>query len=140
MSLARIRTFRGHYQPHLPKDLGFYDLRLVEARIAQAELAKQHGIDGFVYYHYWFRGQRLLSYPVDSLRATGSPDFPFALCWANESWTRAWDGENGAILMGQHYSPEDDIAHIRWLADVFGGGRRAIPPGRWPAAFPHLQG
>ncbi|MFZ5485079.1 MAG: glycoside hydrolase family 99-like domain-containing protein [Pseudomonadota bacterium] len=105
----------GHYQPHLPADLGFYDLRLPEARDAQADLARQYGIDGFVYYHYWFNGKRVLERPVDEILASGKPDFPFCLCWANENWTRAWDGRTGQNLLEQHYSPEDDQAHIEAL-------------------------
>jgi lipopolysaccharide biosynthesis protein len=110
--------FKGHYQPHLPADLGFYDLRLEEARIAQAELAKAFGIYGFCYYHYWFHGRRLLNRPIDGILESGRPDFPFMLCWANGSWTRTWDG-NDNVLIEQTYSPEDDLAHIRYLAGVF---------------------
>lgn len=111
--------FKGHYQPHLPADLGFYDLRLPEARQAQADLAREYGIHGFCYYHYWFNGRRLLNRPFDEVLASGKPDFPFCLCWANEPWTRAWDGRSGNILLEQRYSAEDDRAHIRWLAQAF---------------------
>ena len=107
--------FKGHYQPHLPTDLGYYDLRLAEARKAQAELAKAYGIYGFCYYHYWFNGKRLLNQPVDGILELGEPDMPFMLCWANENWTRRWDGKDDEILIKQKYSNEDDIAHIRWL-------------------------
>jgi lipopolysaccharide biosynthesis protein len=111
--------FRGHYQPHLPADLGFYDLRLPEARQAQADLAREYGIAGFCYYHYWFQGRRLLERPFDEVLRSGQPDFPFCLCWANEEWTRAWDGRSGQRLIEQRYSEEDDRAHIRWLAQAF---------------------
>ena len=111
--------FRGHYQPHLPADLGFYDLRLSESRIAQADLAREYGIYGFCYYHYWFNGKRLLNRPIDEVLALGEPDFPFMLCWANENWTRRWDGQESQILMKQDYSDQDDILHIRFLAKVF---------------------
>jgi lipopolysaccharide biosynthesis protein len=111
--------FGGHYQPHLPADLGFYDLRLAEVREAQAALASKYGIHGFCYYHYWFNGRRLLGRPVDELLATGRPDFPFCLCWANEDWTRAWDGRSGERLIRHRYSPEDDRRHLRWLALAF---------------------
>jgi lipopolysaccharide biosynthesis protein len=115
--------FRGHRQPHEPADLGYYDLRVPEVRAAQAELAADHGIDAFCYYHYWFGGRRLLHRPVDEILRRGEPDFPFLLCWANEPWTRAWDGKTSSVLMPQSYSPDDDLAHIRWLAEVFADPR-----------------
>jgi lipopolysaccharide biosynthesis protein len=111
--------FPGHYQPHLPADLGFYDLRLPEARAAQAELAKAYGIHGFCYYHYWFSGKRILERPVNDILKSGEPDFPFCICWANENWTRTWDGQEKAVLLEQKYSESDDRAHIRSLADTF---------------------
>lgn len=111
--------FRSHYQPHLPADLGFYDLRLPEARAAQAELAASYGIHGFCYYHYWFNGRQLLERPVNEIRISGEPDFPFCLCWANENWTRQWDGLKSNILIEQNYSQVDDLAHIRALIPIF---------------------
>lgn len=107
--------FHGHYQPHVPADLGFYDLRLPETRIAQAELARDYGIYGFCYYHYWFNGRRILERPFSEVLYSGSPDFPFCLCWANENWTRVWDGGDKNLLLQQHYSLEDDEQHIRAL-------------------------
>ncbi|HEX4707474.1 MAG TPA: glycoside hydrolase family 99-like domain-containing protein [Candidatus Udaeobacter sp.] len=115
--------FRGHYQPHLPADLGFYDLRLSETREAQAELAREHGISGFCYYHYWFNGKRLLERPFDEVLASGKPDFPFCLCWANESWSRRWLGEERDLLAEQTYSHEDDLAHADWLGNAFADNR-----------------
>ncbi|MFP5208342.1 MAG: glycoside hydrolase family 99-like domain-containing protein [Acidobacteriota bacterium] len=115
-NVAKARPlFKGHYQPHLPADLGFYDLRLAEAREAQAELAREYGIYGFCYYHYWFNGRRLLERPVNEITATGRPEFPFCLCWANENWTRRWDGMEDEILAKQDYSESDDENHIRHL-------------------------
>jgi len=119
-NVAKARPkFPGHYQPHLPADLGFYDLRLPEARTAQAELAAEYGIYGFCHYHYWFNGLRLLERPVCEILSSGQPDFPFCLCWANENWTRRWDGQNQAVLLQQRYSLEDDLAHIRALIPFF---------------------
>jgi lipopolysaccharide biosynthesis protein len=111
--------FPGHYQPHLPADLGFYDLRLPEVREAQVDLARQHGIHGFCYYHYWFNGRRILERPFNEVLASGKPDFPFCLCWANENWTRVWDGGDKNVLLEQKYSPEDDLAHIESLMPAF---------------------
>ena len=115
--------FPGHYQPHIPGDLGFYDLRLPETRIAQAELAQKYGIEGFCYYHYWFRGKRLLERPFNEVLASGEPNFPFCLNWANESWSRRWLGEEKEILQEQTYSPEDDLNHARWLLKAFSDSR-----------------
>jgi GT2 family glycosyltransferase len=115
--------FPEHHQPRLPADLGFYDLRLPEVRQKQAELARQAGIYGFCYYHYWFNGKQLLNRPFDEVLASGQPDFPFCLCWANENWTRAWDGLEKNVLIGQNYSAEDDLEHIRWLATAFNDPR-----------------
>jgi lipopolysaccharide biosynthesis protein len=119
-NVVRARPlFPGHYQPHIPGDLGFYDLRLYDTRKAQTELARAYGISGFCYYHYWFNGRRLLERPFGEVLASGEPDFPFCLCWANEKWTRAWDGSSGHILIDQKYSADDDRRHMRWLATAF---------------------
>jgi len=111
--------FRGHYQPHVPADLGFYDLRLEEARVAQAELAKEYGIYGFCYYHYWFHGKQLLEKPVNEIVSSGNPDFPFCLCWANETWSRNWDGSNNEVLLSQEYSKNGHLEHIHHLLKIF---------------------
>lgn len=115
-NVAKARPlFPGHYQPHLPADLGFYDLRVPEVREAQAALAQAYGIHGFCYYHYWFNGQLLLERPLREVLESGKPDFPFCIAWANENWTRAWNGAEQEVLMRQEYSEDDDRAHIRWL-------------------------
>lgn len=119
-NVAKARPqFSGHDQPHLPADLGFYDLRLAEAREAQAALARAHGIHGFIYYHYWFNGRRILERPFNEVLASGQPELPFALCWANENWTRVWDGGEKHVLLAQHYSDADDLAHIKSLIPAF---------------------
>jgi lipopolysaccharide biosynthesis protein len=115
--------FAGHYQPHVPADLGFYDLRLAETRSQQAELARAAGVHGFCYYHYWFSGKRLLERPFDEVLSTGEPDFPFALCWANDPWSRRWDGRNDDLLQSQEYSHDDDVDHIRSLLPALGDSR-----------------
>lgn len=122
--------FKGHYQPHLPGALGFYDLRLEEARIAQAALAERFGIHGFCYYHYWFSGRRVLSRPLDEMLASGKPNFPFCLCWANETWSRTWSGREHDVLIQQDYSKSDHDEHIAWLTQVFGDRRYIRVNGR----------
>lgn len=111
--------FEGHAQPRLPADLGFYDLRLPETRLAQAVLAKEHGISAFCYWHYWFEGRRLLERPVEEILKIGEPDFPFCLAWANETWSRRWLGEEQDQLIEQTYSEQDDLAHSKHLTKIF---------------------
>ena len=111
--------FPGHYQPRLPSDLGFYDLRVPEVREKQAELADRFGIEGFCYWHYWFHGTRLLERPFEEVLASGEPNFPFCLSWANETWSRRWLGEERDVLLAQTYSAEDDRNHARWLVQAF---------------------
>jgi len=115
--------FAGHYQPHLPAHLGFYDLRVSEVREKQAKMASDYGIEGFCYWHYWFKGKRLLERPFAEVLDSGRPDFPFCLAWANETWSRRWLGEERDILQPQDYSPEDDRAHIAWLIQAFADPR-----------------
>jgi lipopolysaccharide biosynthesis protein len=113
--------YPGHYQPHIPADMGFYDLRLPESRHAQAELAKEYGIEGFCYYHYWFGdGRRMLERPVNEILASGEPDFPFCLCWANHSWNNIWQGVADRTLVEQTYPGMDDHReHFEWLLKAF---------------------
>ncbi|BBL75940.1 glycoside hydrolase family 99-like domain-containing protein [Methylomagnum ishizawai] len=106
-------SFPGHEQPHIPGELGFYDLRLPELREAQAKLAREYGIYGFCYYYYWFAGRRILERPLDDMLKSGSPDFPFCICWANESWSKRWDGSEDEVLLKQEHTPETDVAFIR---------------------------
>jgi len=114
--------FRGHYQPRLPADLGFYDLRVPEVREQQAELAREHGIYGFCYYHYWFgNGKQLLERPFNEVLASGKPDFPFMLCWANQTWKGVWFGASkGKTLIEQQYPGADDYEkHFNSIVDAF---------------------
>lgn len=108
-NVAKARpNYLGHYQPHIPADMGFYDLRLDKIIDEQAELAAKYGIYGFCYYYYWFDGQRLLEMPLNRIIEKNKPDFPFCLAWANENWTRHWNGRDGQILVAQNHSDEDD--------------------------------
>lgn len=111
--------FKDHRQPILPSDLGFYDLRVAETRVEQAEMARHYGIDGFCYYHYWFNGKQLLERPINEVLASKKPDFPFCLCWANETWSRRWTGDEKEILIKQEYSQEDDVLHANHLMKYF---------------------
>ena len=115
--------FKGHYQPHLPADLGFYDLRLEEARLAQEALAKTYGIYGFCYYHYWFNGKKMLHEPLDRKLRNPKEDLPFMMCWANEDWTRAWEASENKLLLKQDYGFDDDIHHIKHLFTYFKDSR-----------------
>jgi O-antigen biosynthesis protein len=130
-NVAKARPqFPGHYQPHLPAHLGFCDLRVPEIRRKQAELARNYGIEAFCYWHYWFEGKRLLGRPLDEVLASGQPDFPFCLAWANETWSRRWLGEEKEVLLKQTYSREDDVEHARWLARAFADRRYLRVAGR----------
>ena len=122
--------FPGHYQPHVPGELGYYDLRVPEVREAQAELAAATASPGSSTTTTGSTGRACSSGPFDEVLASGSPDFPFALCWANEEWTRNWDAQTGQVLMPQEFSDEDDLAHIRWLATAFADDRYIKIDGR----------
>nr|WP_196250722.1 glycoside hydrolase family 99-like domain-containing protein [Cellulomonas sp. JZ18] len=112
--------FAGHDQPRVPTDLGWYDLTDPEVLARQSRLALDHGVDAFCFYYYWFSGHRLLERPVDDFVAGGVP-MPFCLSWANENWTRRWDGKARDVLMAQEYTAESEAAVFadlaRYLAD-----------------------
>ncbi len=116
--------YRGHYQPKVPTDLGYYDLRVPETREQQAELAHEYGIEAFCYYHYWFAGNQLLERPFTEVVASGQPQFPFCVCWANETWTGIWHGAPNRVLIQQTYpGREDHVRHFRSLEPAFHDSR-----------------
>jgi hypothetical protein len=112
--------FPGHQQPVEPGELGYYDLREPEVRVRQAELARAHGISGFIYWHYWFNGRRLLERPFNEVLASDEPNFPFCLAWANESWTGVWHGNPGQTIVAQTYGGKpDEERHFHALLPAF---------------------
>jgi len=116
------RYFWGHQQPKVPGELGYYDLRLPEIREEQAALAKEAGIEGFCYWHYWFAGKRMLERPFDEVLASGKPDFPFCLCWANHSWyAKTWNKDiPDKLLIEQTYPGRDDfVNHFNAMLPAF---------------------
>lgn len=126
VNVAQTRPlFRGHYQPKIPADLGFYDLRLPEIREKQAELAREAGISAFCYWHYWFgNGKQLLERPFNEVLESGKPDFPFCLAWGNHTWSKKqWEPKNpekDVVLMKQEYhGVEDYRAHFYSLLPAF---------------------
>lgn len=114
-----VPRFAGHYQPRLPGALGFYDATRAETLRRQAAMARQAGIEGFCFHHYWFHGRRLLERPLETLLANPDIDLPFCVNWANETWSRRWDGREKDVLVAQEYSDEDDLAFARSLERLF---------------------
>ena len=125
-----IPRFEGHYQPHLPGELGFYDLRHVSVLERQAEMVRQYGLHGLCFHHYWFNGLPLLDTPIRTVLANPAIDLKFCLNWANEPWSRRWDGQEQDVLMPQHHSAEDDIAFAASLLPFFRDPRYITVNGR----------
>lgn len=115
-------NFKNHYQPHLPRELGFYDLSSVDILREQAEMAKLFGIDTFCFYYYWFSGRRVLERPINNF-LNSDIDFKYCLCWANENWTRTWDGDTRSVLLEQKYNDEDPDEFIKSLLPYFEDSR-----------------
>ena len=145
--------FRGHRQPRIPADLGFYDLRLPETREQQAVLAREAGVEGFCYYHYWFGGgKQLLERPFNEVVESGKPDFPFCICWANHTWSnKTWRRtsamQHDGLLVEQTYPGRDDhVAHFMSLLKAFRDKRYITVDGKLlfaiydPLGFPDVGG
>ncbi len=107
--------FQGHHQPHCPIHLGYYDLRVLEVMEEQAKLAKEYGVSGFAYYFYWFAGKVLMDLPLKQMLDNPKLDIPFCMIWANENWTRRWDGQDHDILIAQEHSIQDSCAMFDYL-------------------------
>lgn len=138
--------FKTHYQPIVPADLGYYDLRLPEVRAKQAELAKEAGVAAFCYYHYWFgNGKQLLEMPLREVTRLGEPDFPFCICWANHTWyNKMWNAERSVLdmmpLMEQEYpGPKDWDEHFYSLIDTFRDKRYYRIDGKLVWVFYHVE-
>lgn len=130
-NVRRARAnFSGHDQPRVPGELGYYDLLDPQTHAQQANLARQYGVNGFCYYHYWFHGRRVLEQPLDIVLKSRQPDFPFCVFWANENWTRNWDGGNRELLIEQTHSAADDVAFIEHLLPFFADHRYIRVAGR----------
>lgn len=115
----------------MPADLGFYDLRVPETRAAQAEMAREHGVEAFCYWHYWFAGDRLLERPFNEVLRSGEPNFPFCLGWANHTWSGVWYGEPNRILKEQTYlGMKDHEAHFYTLLEAFADPRYLTVDGK----------
>jgi len=136
----------GHYQPHIPDmAIGYYDLLNKDVQRKQIELARNYGVSGFCYYFYWFSGHRLLESPLLSLLEDKSLDFPFCLCWANENWSRRWDGLENELLITQRYSEADDLAFIKYISKYIKDRRYIKFDGKplvlvyRPSLFPNIK-
>ncbi len=125
-----LPRFAGHYQPRIPRDLGHYRLEGTGVLRQQAQMAREAGIDGFVFYFYWFNGERLLDGPLEALLADRSVELPFCLMWANENWTRRWDGADEDVLIAQDFRPEDELPLIACFARHFADPRYIRVGGR----------
>jgi lipopolysaccharide biosynthesis protein len=125
-----LPQFENHYQPHLPADLGFYDLRVPDVQRKQQEIARQYGIHAFCYYYYWFAGRKVLETPLENMLRDPTLDMPFCICWANENWTRRWDGLESEVLLAQTYSEETTRRFIHDIEPILDDPRYMRIEGR----------
>ena len=144
-STKALPRYAGHYQPRLPADLGFYSLENVDVIREQARLAKRGGVYGFCIHYYWFSGRKVLDKPLTVLLENTDIDMPFFINWANESWTRTWDGSEQQVLLKQNYSDEDPLRFVQAAADIMQDKRYIRIDGRplimiyRPSVVPNVQ-
>lgn len=128
---ASFPRFVGQQQPVLPSDLGFYDLRLPQTIKEQFDLAKKYGIYGFQFYYYWFSGKKVMDLPINTILQNKDWDFHFSICWANENWTRKWDGGDNEIIFEQKNLPDDPLKFIKDVSPIL-NDKRYIHEGNKP--------
>jgi len=140
-----LPQFDGHYQPKLPGELGFYDLRLKEVQKRQIELAKNYGLYGFCYHYYWFNGKKIMDTPLQQVLDNPDLDFPFCINWANENWTKRWDGKDEDVILKQNHTQEDNIAFLEAIKPIITDNRYIKVNGKpllmiyRPQLFPNIK-
>jgi len=140
-----IPQFKGHYQPRLAGELGYYDLRLKEVQKRQIELAKNYGLHGFCYHYYWFDGKKVMDTPLQNILDNKDLDFPFCINWANENWTKRWDGLDNEVILKQNHTPDDDLSFLKAITPILLDNRYIKINGKSllmiyrPTIFPNIK-
>ena len=140
-----LPQFKGHYQPRLAGELGYYDLRLKEVQKRQIELAKNYGLYGFCYHYYWFDGKKVMDTPLQNILDNKDLDFPFCINWANENWTKRWDGLDNEVILKQDHTPDDDLSFLKAIGPILRDSRyirinnKALLMIYRPALFPNIK-